>query len=267
MEPIVRSVVPVSTESREGVGSAPALVRPSAPRGGGRLPGAVAGFGVVVLLLGSSGSRAATPRESYFDLYGGAAWTSDDTVEAEVETIFFPFTSTRRGEQDVEFDPTWLVGARYTRFWGAVGAGADLWYYAPKTDGDVDVWVAPLSLLLYLRKGLWGTEEIPDRVEGYVAAGLALVTYGIEGRFRTETGSAQGDEFRVDEVDVDAGVDLRVGLRYRVTRGFHVFSEYRYLHADLSSEPEEDYWWSSTAEAAGLTLQSQFAIFGVGWAY
>jgi hypothetical protein len=228
----------------------------------------VLGLAAAVLLGGAPASWAAVPGESYVELYGGAAWTSDDTVEAEVETIFFPFgTSTRRGEKEVEFDPTWLVGARYTRFWGSVGVGADLWYYAPETDGDVDVWMAPLSLLLYLRKGLWGTAEIPDRVEGYLGAGLSLVTYGIDGRFRDEAGGAQGDEFRVDEVDVDAGIDLRVGLRYRLTRDFHLFSEYRYLHADLSSEPDDEYWWSSTAEAAGFTLRSQFAVFGVGWAF
>jgi len=220
-----------------------------------------------VALLGAAASWGAAPVESYVELYGGAAWTSGDTVEAEVETVFFPFgTSTRRGEQDVEFDPTWLVGARYTRFWGAVGAGVDLWYYAPQTDGDVDVWVAPLSVLLCLRKGLGGTAEIPDRVEGYLGAGLSFVTYGIDGRFRSGVDGTQGEEFRVDQVDVDAGVDLRVGLRYRLTRGFLLFSEYRYLHADLKAD-SDDYWFSSTVETAGFTLQSHFAVFGVGWAY
>ncbi len=269
MEPTVPGPVPVPSESRQGTATRTDPRGRGAPR---KAPPQTRPLAVLVLaavaLLGAPASWGAAPGESYVELYGGAAWTSDDTVEAEVETLFFPFgTSTRRGEQDVEFDPTWLVGARYTRFWGPVGVGADLWYYAPETDGGVDVWLAPLSLLLYLRKGLWGTAEIPDRVEGYLGAGLSLVTYGIEGRFRNEAGGAQGDEFRVDEVDVDAGVDLRVGLRYRVSRGFHLFSEYRYLHADLSSEPEDDYWWSSTAKAAGFTLRSQFAVFGVGWAF
>ncbi len=154
------------------------------------------------VLTGAPGQALA---ERFFDIYGGVAFTDDD--------------STTLG--DVPFGSSFTVGLRAGGWldpidYVSVGLSADVSYFnANPSSGDIHM--LPTSLLGMVRVRLLGGDSYEHgRLQPYVGAGPAFVIGVAKGQ------GGVGREFEI-------GVDVRVGAKFMLTEGIGVFGEYRYL--------------------------------------
>ncbi len=156
----------------------------------------------VSVLSGAPGQALA---EGFFDLYGGVAVTSDDTYALGKIPFGSSFTAGLR--VGGWFDPIDYV---------SIGLSGDVSYFNAKPTGG-DIHMLPASVLGMVRARLLGGDSYDHgRIQPYVGVGPAFVTAVAKGLGGVAT------EFKV-------GVDVRVGSKFMLTKGFGIFGEYRHL--------------------------------------
>ena len=170
---------------------------------------------IVVVALVLAGSIAPAFAEGFIDFYVGWAETRDSNVKVSTPV----FSDTQR----VNWDDSITAGARFG-FWFEsldwIGLSLDGSFFRP----DKDLTVYPVSLLLMLRLPLLRDESVPHgRLQPYVAAGPGLFISHLDGRI-----AEIGED--VEAVSVDAGLDVRGGLTFMLTKNIGIFGEYRFTH-------------------------------------
>ena len=168
---------------------------------------------VAALVLVTSSAPAFA--EGFIDFYVGSAMTRDSRV-----TVRIPgFSESER----VDWDTSITAGARFG-FWLEsvpwLGLALDGSFFRP----DKDLTVYPVSALLMLRLAFLKDDNfVNGRLQPYIAAGPGLFISHLDGRI-AEIGES------VEAVSVDAGLDVRGGLTFMLTKNIGIFGEYRFTH-------------------------------------
>ena len=170
---------------------------------------------VAVAALVLVGSTVPALAEGLIDLYVGTAMTRDSDVKISIPG----FSDSER----IDWDSSITAGARFGVWFESLpwlGLALDGSFFRP----DKDLTVYPVSALLMLRLAFLKDDNfVNGRLQPYIAAGPGLFISHLDGRIG-ELGES------VEAVSVDAGLDVRGGLTFMLTKNIGLFGEYRYTH-------------------------------------
>lgn len=173
---------------------------------------------VLVALSGGLALAGSAAAEGFFDVYGGGAFTRDD----DVKVTGLPVS----GRAEVDFESSSVVGGRLGLWLDGIpvlGGALDVSVYnADGKDGfdPADIDVFPISALVMLRIPLLERSDYPDgRVQPYAGVGPSVVVSTLD----------LAPVFD-DEIEVDLGVDARLGVAGMLAPRIGLFFEWRYLH-------------------------------------
>jgi opacity protein-like surface antigen len=205
---------------------------------------AIAAWAVIALSLAADRATA----QGYLDVYGGAAFTSDDELVTRLAG-----SSLR---DDVDFDPSAEVGIRGGMWFPDLpwlGIASDLSYFEldgpssgvdhtvggvpVRTGENVDIDVFPISVLLMLRTKLFmlpcGSQF---GLQPYVGVGPGLFVSWVHDDALT-IGIGANEE-SIDDISYEIGLDTRGGLRLHVTPWVSLFAEYRFTYYEPDLEDD-----------------------------
>lgn len=151
--------------------------------------------------------------EWFADAYIGASLTSND------EITFKTFGVERK--QDANYKSSAIFGVRFGRWFDDLpwlGVAVDGSYFR----ASADVQVFPLTGLLMLRYGFLRDEEVKEgRLQPYAGIGGGVFISNLDGSIGFVEGS---------DTSTDMGLDIRLGVSYRIESNWAAFFEYRFTH-------------------------------------
>ncbi len=206
------------------------------------------------LLLGAAGPAHA---ELYLAVFGGAAFSESKVTETRLDlTSPLGTVTVLDGKLDeVEFDDSLLVGAKFGYFFtrpflgGHFGTELELYYTQPEASSqtvtfsgtmlgaptttqlslqNVSFEVFTVALNLLYRLPLFTSEAYPNgRLQPYIGVGAGAFIATMETRT-----SPFDSNTRIEDTDVQPGVQALGGLKFFVTRNVALFAEYRFAQTD-----------------------------------
>jgi opacity protein-like surface antigen len=201
--------------------------------------------GLVLITVVTAAAPAAA--EWFADVYLGAAVTHSADVAVT--------TSGRTTTQDVQYGSSVNPGVRVGRWadgrpW--LGVAVDASYFGPQSD----IQVIPISALVMARLALLKSEDFPQgRLHPYLAGGPGLFISHIDGTLGTLSG--------VSDTSVDVGIDVRVGVAWRLETNLALFTEYRFTHVS----PTFNVDGSGTTRTAETTFDTHHIVIGASFRF
>lgn len=207
-------------------------------------------FRSIGLMTALATALAAAPApaaaEGFFDLYAGAGFVQDGSIDASTDdptvtndpTFDFAYGS----DADYETSPSFGLRGGYwfegpTSF---LGIGLDFSYYRAFEDtafAPLDIWAFPMTPLLMLRIPIASAEGFPGgRVQPYAAVGPGFTISAAHADL-SELGIGIDD---LKDASFDVGLDVRGGLAIQLTRRFALFGEYRFTYLEPEYEDKVD---------------------------
>lgn len=186
--------------------------RPTAadPEGGASIRPSSLIVSIVLTLLTLASPASA---EWFADAFIGASLTSKD------EITFTTFGVERK--QDADFKSSAIFGLRVGKWLDGLpwlGVAVDGSYFR----ASADVQVFPITGLVMLRYGFLKDEEFKEgRLQPYAGIGGGLFISNLDGSIGFVEGS---------DTSTDMGLDLRLGVAYRIESSWAAFLEYRFTH-------------------------------------
>lgn len=164
----------------------------------------------VLVMLTPAAPAAA---EWFADAYVGASLTAED------EITFKTFGVERT--QDANYRSSAIFGLRAGRWFDELpwlGLAVDGSYFR----ASADLLVFPITGLVMVRYGLLRNEEFKEgRLQPYAGLGGGLFISNLDGSIGFVEGS---------DTSADLGLDVRLGVAYRVETNWAAFLEYRFTH-------------------------------------
>jgi opacity protein-like surface antigen len=198
----------------------------------------------IVLVLAALASPASA--EWFADGYVGASLTSKD------EITFTTFRVERH--QDVDYKSSAIFGLRFGRWFDGLpwlGVAVDGSYFR----ASKDVQVFPITGLVMARYGLLKDEEFKEgRLQPYAGIGGGLFISNLDGTIGFVEGS---------DTSADMGLDVRLGIAYRVESNWAAFFEYRFTHVSPTYTIEP--FGGSTP--ADTTLNTNHFLLGLSYRF
>ena len=128
-------------------------------------------------------------------------------------------------ERDAEFQSSAVFGVRGGRWLDGLpwlGVALDLSYFRP----SADIHVFPVTALVLARYGFLPDEEFKEgRLHVYGGLGGGIFISNLDGFIGRFEGS---------DTSVDFGLDMRLGVSYRIESNWAIFAEYRFTHVSPS---------------------------------
>jgi hypothetical protein len=190
----------------------------------------------------------AASAEWFLDAYLGPAITTGSTLtftvfdEEQKQNLSgrsSPEFGLRVGKWFDDFNLPWL------------GVAFDISYFRPA----IDVQMIPLSLLLMGRYGFLKDDEFRDgRLQPYAGVGPGL--------FISNASGAIGFQ-EVDDTNTSIGLDLRLGVLFRIDSNWGAFTEYRFTH--VSPSWDVDVFGGKTS--ASTTFNTHHILLGVSYRF
>lgn len=202
--------------------------------------------------------------EMFIAVYGGIAYTGDDTVTVQEHEPFFVPPNTFR--LDADFDQSSVFGGRIG-YWfrGApwLGVALDVSHHEAEAD-NLDVDAVPVSGLIMLRAPLHASDAYPrGRLQPYLGMGPSVFTADID------IDSGAGEEF--SEFGDDIGVDLRAGAAWYLNPHLALLAEYRFTSVSIEFEEERCAAFlcflggHATSRTAEVTLETHHFLLGLSY--
>ena len=165
-------------------------------------------------------------RENFVKVYGGLAQTDGDDVETE---RLFSFGLPEQLKRDVDYDSALTVEGRpgiWFNGWGGIALDGSFF----QADGNGINNIVSATPLLLLRARLLKSDSVPNgHLQPYFGIGPGVFFTDQEVDFRPDISS------KLDITHISVGIDLRAGMRWKLSRNFGIVSEYRLTHYKTDS--------------------------------
>jgi hypothetical protein len=182
----------------------------------------------------------------FADAYVGASLTS------EADVTFTTFGVER--EQDANHKSSAIFGLRLGKWLDSLpwmGLAVDASYFR----ASADLQVFPLTALVMARYGFLRDDEFKDgRLQPYAGLGGGLFISNLDGTIGFLEGS---------DTSADMGLDVRLGVAYRVESNWAAFFEYRFTHVSPTYTVEP--FGGSTS--ADTTLNTNHFLLGLSYRF